>query len=84
MSPESPIVVTHQMSSIIIQIDLPLSGGIKISPARRIEGWEGHGKDPLSSSRVIEGGSTESTVLAGQVAKEYAQRYLPGAGQLLC
>jgi hypothetical protein len=56
MSPESPIVVTHHMAGIVVQIDLPLSGGIKISPARRIEGWEGHRKDPLSSGRFIEGG----------------------------
>jgi hypothetical protein len=44
------------MAGIIIQIDLPLPGGVKISPARRIEGWEGHRKDPLSSGRFIEGG----------------------------
>jgi hypothetical protein len=41
------------MAGIIVHIDLPLSGGIKISPACRIEGWEGHGKDPLSSSFFI-------------------------------
>ena len=28
----------HQMSCVLIQIDLPLSGGIKVSLARRIEG----------------------------------------------
>src|SRR5882757_6069886 len=43
------------MSNVIIEIDFPLPGGMKVSPARRIEGWEGHGKDPLSPSRFIEG-----------------------------
>jgi hypothetical protein len=33
------------MAGVIVQIDFPRSGGIKISLARRIEGWEGHGKD---------------------------------------
>jgi hypothetical protein len=56
MPPESPIVITHQMLSVIIQIDLPLLGGIKISPAYRIEGRKGHGKDPLLSSCLIKGG----------------------------
>jgi hypothetical protein len=44
------------MSSVIIQVDLPLPSGIEIGPARRIEGREGHGKDPLSSGHFIEGG----------------------------
>jgi hypothetical protein len=55
MLPESAIVVTHHVLSIIIQIDLPLLGSIKISPAYRIEGWESHSKDPLSSDRFIKG-----------------------------
>jgi hypothetical protein len=43
------------MSSVIIQIDLPLPSGIKIGPAHRIEGRKGHGKDPLPSRNFIEG-----------------------------
>ena len=55
MPPESPIVVTHYMAGIIVQIDLPLPGGIKVSAAGRIQGREGHRKDPLFSGRLIKG-----------------------------
>jgi hypothetical protein len=56
MLAKSPIMITHQMLSVITQIDLPLLSSIKISLAYKIKGKEGYSKDPFSFGCLIEGG----------------------------
>ena len=55
--PTKPAVVkTHQMLSVIVQVHLAQSWSVEISLACRVQRREGHGKDPVLSGRLIDGG----------------------------
>jgi hypothetical protein len=55
MPPKSPIVVIYYIAGIIVQVDFPLPGGIKISIAGRIKNKENYREDSFSPSYFIKG-----------------------------